>query len=352
MIAEGVVGRIEAGTSRVVDASMQELGSATQALVQEHEERMGARGKNATLTYFRDRHNKPISAEELAVLHYVQSGGEGLPNDEELTPRLAAAEQALDVIAKTDMLLLLTGGRTIVRLPEGKERDVNLSSRHIRTDRDSKEGGVSAFGGAHLSLPGLRQVHTFNLIDSETLATPVEAVEAVDGLFSTKAKRDEIVADSSLYSGPYVPIIAGSMAVSRFAVNLGVRVPVSQQHIDTDYPQHDRSFFGLARSLAEADVKLGTAAIEEVRERKPKMLEAIQKQLKIGLDTQVEYLLDADEEDDTVDIVQWFEDDDVRLFHTREQLQGLRDKLATSYQDSATRSMNQRIAAVTKELLG
>lgn len=351
MAAEGgAVERIEAGASRAVDASLKSLGSATEAAVREHEQRAAGALDNATLQYLKGKDGKTLSAEELALLHYLQSGGEGLPGDDQLTPRLEAAEKVLGLLAETDMLVVPTHGYDIklAKLSKDEDRKIRLDSYNMGRPHHAARDG-RPFTNVYVRLAGVGYLQPFNLIGRDDLATPLETAEEVDDLF--KRQREAIIDPHALEDGAYFPVIAGSLAVSRFAVNLGTRVPLKDQKPDS--PRSTRSFYGFARMLTEVDAELGNDAIEEVRERKPKAVEMIKAALREEMDESFEELFEDDDEDWALgQIRKWFENGDVQLFYADEELGRIRGELVDTFRTKLEARTKERTAAVAKGLEG
>jgi hypothetical protein len=342
-IEGGIVGQLESDAAQIVDNSTIELGQSTQAAVRQHEERSAGAVQDATIQYFQGKHGQAITPEELALLHYLQSGGEGLPDTDQLAPRREAATRAFEVVTAADMLFV-PGQRdyVIAKPPKGKEPKITLNSYDMRVD----EG---FFRNARVELSGLRRLRLdiFNLIGRDDLATPVDTTKGVDALFRTR--REEITVEGPSKPDSYLPLIAGSMAVRRFVVNLATRVPVREQHVDVEDPS-DRSFYGLTRELAEADLETGSLVVEEVRHRKPGVLAAIKKGLKGQFDEILEAAFDDVDYPELTEVLDWFDDSPARLFHTAEELDQIKEGMISTYKTQLETQASKKIAEVTGSL--
>jgi hypothetical protein len=342
---KGMIGRIEAHRDEVLETSLTQLGSDTAAVVSRHEARLADASKNAVAQYFDGKAGETLDAEELALLHYAQSGGEDLPSNEELAPRVEAAERVMGVIAETDMLLALieSGSINLTRLKKDDERQPKLANSRNHPTIDS----------AYIFLPRVGNVPTFSLIGEEDLATPIDSVEGVDTFF--RKQKEDLLAGRSFSYGPYLPLIAGSTAISRFAVDLGTMVTIRDQETDPDEAPEDASFVGFFQRLVEFDPDLAGPVIEEVRTRKPKLIEAARKALSgDDLDEDLQTLIDNVMDEEEIyegpidvysgDVTAWLENSTVELFYTPEELQQVKSKLKGTLQAALEKRAKQKAA--------
>lgn len=345
---QGVIERIAEGQEGILEASLIKLANDTTSATRRHEGRLASASKNLVAAYFEGKGNEALDAEELALLHYAQSGGEDLPSNDELAPRVEAAERAIGIISETDMLLdLVQSGSVNLKHLGDHERQLTLANRSINPGVDS----------AYVEIPRFGPVATFSLIGEEDLTTPIESVKGVDALF--RQRRKDLLAERSFSEGPYIPLIAGSTAISRFAVDLGAKLPIRDQETDPEEGSDDASFAGFLQELDGVDSELTEAVLEEVRAAKPKLIAAIHKTLRGDLDEGLERLLESVQDEEYVnggpldvydqDVLGWFEYPEVKLFYTPEELQQIKGGLVETYQVAIEKRTKEKIAQLDKQ---
>jgi hypothetical protein len=347
-----MIDRIEAHRDGAIETSSIQLTNDTVGAVRRHEKRMANASNHAIDRYLEGKVGETLDAEELALLHYAQSGGEDLPSNNELAPRVEAAEQVLGVIAETDMVLALVGSGSVNLKRLEKDKDDERQPKLARNRRDG-----STVDNAYIFLPRVGHVPTFSLIGEEDLATPIDSAKGVDAFF--RKRKEDLFADRSFGSGPFIPLIAGSIAISRFAVDLGTKITIRDQETDPEKAPEDTSFVGFFQELEQFDPDLAGPVMEEVRTRKPKLIEAAQRALRAELDEELQTLIDEVRDEEEVyegpigvygrNVTNWLEDPTTGCFYTPEELRQVKSKLAETFQAALEKRAKEKAAELKRQ---
>lgn len=335
---ETLLADLQERETRIIDEHTAELARSALAVAQEYKGYMDDAPRSAIVEYFGAQARQVATPEDLALMHYLQTDGRTLPDTDELAPRIDAAERVIDVVR----------GSAILLLPNASgEENVNLTSLPAEKQEERQiKISPTRNNASVVMLPGLGQAHILNLIGEDDLATPPTTAEEVDALF--KKREEEIIAERTYPMQSYLPLIAGSVAVSRYTANLATRITLNKQRADV--PRSDRFFFGVARELARQAPEVAAATIEEVRERKPKALELVRAELREDLAEAVENLSEFGYDEDLLKVRAWFETSDVKLFYDAEELEKIKKDIEQNRAREIRERADEEIAELAKRM--
>lgn len=327
-----------------IDGSELALVRLTREARAQHETRSTSAVGNTIFNYFKQRDGEPLSPEEVAILHYCVSVGECLPTEEELATRIEAAERSFEIIEAADMLYI-PGKSANFGVTLEPQQAIKLDAQYARSKDDLNDDKF------RVCLSGLGYVSLFSLIGKEDLATPISTPQGVEDLFRDR-KADIVKVHTAKYESEIeLPLIAGKKAVARYAMGLGTQIPVEGQEINLGYSPGDKSFYGMAKAIYKLDALMAKEIVEEVRAIEPAIINMVIGYLEEAVLSYLKWeTTDSEKARILESVSKWLEKKDVKLFFTGEQVELIKEKLLSTYEDKLQTKTDSEIAAFEKVL--